>query len=387
MPLAAQPVRRLAAIALAVVAVLACGVGGAMAQSVACTQLNTMLQSLNSNDTVQNAGQSSENLRALQVNEANAERAYVRTGCQAQQDQRLPQTPECRGIAQQILTERAQIGQLTQSTNTGVALSRQRQQVMQQLQRYGCANQTSGATFTGYADRQPPPRRNFLQQLFGGGDDQSDYGDSDSDYTGQQAIEAPEATAPSQNTIRSVCVRLSDAYYWPISYSTTRDYIPQDTATCEAECPTQKVGLYFYDNPGQQPEQMVDAAGQTYASLSNAFAYRKQFDLTTTCKPQGAAAAAMPATAPDDTAARPVAAAAAAQAPPAIAKTADVPLPRPRPDDARAIAALAAMTPAPPPAAAAPPLPVAARVVKVGDKLVRVVGPDTPYAPTSETPG
>ena len=70
-----------------------------MAQSVACTQLNTMLQSLNSNDTVQNAGQSSENLRALQVNEANAERAYVRTGCQAQQDQRLLQTPECRGTS------------------------------------------------------------------------------------------------------------------------------------------------------------------------------------------------------------------------------------------------------------------------------------------------
>jgi hypothetical protein len=366
---------RLAATLLAAAALLGLSVGAALAQSVACTQLNTMLQSLNSNGDVQNAGQSSQNLRALQVNEANAERAYVRTGCQAQQDQRQPQTPECRGIAQQILTQRAQIADQSQSNNTGVALSRQRQQVLQQLQRYNCASQTSGATFTGNADRQPPQRRNFLQQLFGGADDQGDYGESDSDYTGQQAIEEPEATAPPQNTIRTVCVRMSDAYYWPISYSTTRDYIPQDAATCQAECPDQKVDLYFYANPGQQPQQMVNPAGQSYASLPNAFAYRKQFDLTDSCRPPTTASAVTP---PADTAAQPVAD--AAGAPTAVA-TADIPLPRPRPDDARAIAALAAMTPAAPPTAASSAPPIATRVVKVGDKLVRVVGPDTPYAP------
>ena len=302
MPLATQqrrlPAKRLAAVVFAVAAALVLSVGSALAQSLACSQLNTMLQSLNSNGSVQNAGQSSDNLRSLQVNEANAERAYVRTGCQAQQDQRQPQTPQCRGIAQQILTGRAQIAELTQTANTGVALSRQRQQVLQQLQRYGCNNQTSGATFSGYADRQPPPRRNFLQQLFGGGDDQGDYGESDSDYTGQQAIEEPEATAPPQNTIRTVCVRMSDAYYWPISYSTTRDYIPQDAAACEAQCPSQKVGLYFYDNPGQQPQQMINAAGQSYSSLPNAFAYRKQFDRTNTCKPQTAAASTTPPATP-----------------------------------------------------------------------------------------
>lgn len=356
---------------------LACAILGAglwldcsavQAQSAACPQLDAMLQSLDANPAYRDAGQSAENLMALQADERNAEQAYVRTGCQAAQDTRQPQTPQCRGIARQILSERAQISQLQQSAGTGNALAGQRQQIMQQMARYGCVPSTSGANFNGTGE---PPPRNFLDQLFGG-PRQDGYGDG-SDQP--PLYDTGEAPLGQQGTIRTMCVRLSDGYYWPISYSTTQDYIPQDTATCESECPNQQVQLYFYANPGQDPTQMVDATGDRYAALPSAFAYRKQFDPKNSC---GAQAAAGGGAAQSDAAMVPQPIAAMAATAPGAN---DVPLPRPRPGDPDAPTG----APEAAPVAAAAPAPT--RVVRVGDKLVRLVGPETPYAPQTVDPG
>lgn len=353
--------------ALVAVAALWFGCSAALAQSAACPQLNAMLQSLDANPTYRDAGQSAENLTALQADERNAEQAYVRTGCQAAQDARQPQTPQCRGIARQILSERAQIAQLQQSAGTGSALAGQRQQIMRQMARYGCVPATSGANFSGTSE---PPHRSLLEQLFGG-PSQDDYGDD----TGQPLFDDTGETPPEQQgTIRTMCVRLSDGYYWPISYSTTQDYIPQDTATCESECPGQQVRLYFYANPGQDPTQMVDAMGDRYAALPSAFAYRKQFDLKNSCGAEAALG--------DGTAATGNAVASPPVPPMAASAMTDIPLPRPRPGDPDAPPDAAAATPV-----AAPAPPPATRVVRVGNKLVRLVGPETPYAPQTADPG
>ena len=37
------------------------------------------------------------------------------------------------------------------------------------------------------------------------------------------------------------------------------------------------VDLYYYDNPGQEPEQMVNLQGEPYKSLPTAFAYRTDY--------------------------------------------------------------------------------------------------------------
>lgn len=363
----------------------------AFAQSAACNQLNGMLAQLERNADYRNAGQAADNLRALQADEKNAEQAYLRTGCQDAQQAHQPQTPQCRGIARQILSERDQIAKLSQSTDNGTALVAQRQQIVQQMARYGCYPQGSGANFTA---EQQSPRRTFLQQLFGGQQlDPGGYGDNEDDYTGQQ-VEDPFGQQPGNGTIRTVCVRLSDGYYWPVSYATLPEYIPDDQQACAAQCPTQQVDLYYYQNPGQGPEQMVNAEGTPYSSLPTAFAYRKQFDLTNSCKPQeivgqitvdtgGGHSRAMVTYAGEtfplplrDPRARQVAAPADATLQTAVA---DVPLPRPRPDPNAATPVIA---PTAEPVVSAP-----SRVVKVGDKLVRVVGPDTPYAPATLPPG
>lgn len=83
---------------------------------------------------------------------------------------------------------------------------------------------------------------------------------------------------------RTVCVRLCDGYYWPISYATSRGSFSRDQKTCENSCTT-PARLFAYRNPGQEPEDMEDVRGQPYKKLSTAFAYRTTYDQSCKCKP------------------------------------------------------------------------------------------------------
>jgi hypothetical protein len=384
----------LATLGLAVTALVCLDVSNAFAQSASCDQLNANLQALSRSRDFRNVDQTSADARSVQADERNAESAYIRTGCQQAQQQNQPQTPECRGLARQILQGRAQIQQLSQSLANGNAVAQQREGVLQQIARFGCNDSGSQARFIGDPFAPPPRRRNFLDNLFGGfqrGNGDDGYGDQQP-VNGQDQVDDPFANGggDTQNTIRTVCVRLSDGYYWPVSYATVRDYIPQDAQTCLAQCPGQQVELYFYDNPGQEPEQMVDTQGQAYTALATAFAYRKAFDRTNTCKPQesfgqialeqlgdGQARAMitfndlkfpLPLRDPRRTEQ-------ATTAPVKIAQVIDIPLPRPRPSATAAAPAVAPAT--------GPVVSSQNRMVKVGDKVVRIVGPDTPYAPAT----
>lgn len=93
----------------------------------------------------------------------------------------------------------------------------------------------------------------------------------------------PSAPRQSSATYRTVCVRLCDGYYWPISYATTRSSFERDAAKCEASCGGAK--LYVYRNPGEEAEDMVDLRGQPYTRLTTAFLYRTQYDAQCKCQP------------------------------------------------------------------------------------------------------
>jgi hypothetical protein len=149
------------------------------------------------------------------------------------------------------------------------------------------------------------------------------------------------------------------------------------------------VDLYYYDNPGQEPEQMINLSGEAYSSLPTAFAYRTTYDRANSCRPtvtygsialselpQGGNRAMvsfadltfpLPLRDPRRATTTTVVVAAAE----AEVTYVSVPLPRPRP-----------------PAPGETPKPVVVkqaandpdRIVQFGDKRVRIVGPDTPYA-------
>ncbi len=85
-------------------------------------------------------------------------------------------------------------------------------------------------------------------------------------------------------TYRTVCVRLCDGSFYPISFSTTPDNFARDEAACRSSCRT-AARLYVYPNPGGEPEQMVSVSGQPYTALDTAFLFRTKYDAACTCKP------------------------------------------------------------------------------------------------------
>lgn len=91
------------------------------------------------------------------------------------------------------------------------------------------------------------------------------------------------------STFRTMCVRTSDGFYWPISFSTTRDRFDEDRGACQAMCPGVGVELYAYRNPGQSVDAMISTqTGLPYADQEYAFAYRTQFDPANRCTPSSA---------------------------------------------------------------------------------------------------
>lgn len=85
-------------------------------------------------------------------------------------------------------------------------------------------------------------------------------------------------------TYRTVCVRLCDGYYFPISFSTLPNHFQRDADACQSKCaaPAQ---LYYYQNPGGSVDQMVAYDGsQQYTKLKTAFLYRKEFINGCSCK-------------------------------------------------------------------------------------------------------
>ena len=98
--------------------------------------------------------------------------------------------------------------------------------------------------------------------------------------------ELPAAAAPpfpsAAATYRTLCVRLCDGFYFPISFATSRDKFGDDAERCERQCPGRS-RLYAYRNPGEGIEQMLDLHGAPYTSLPTAFRFQSSYDPQCTC--------------------------------------------------------------------------------------------------------
>ncbi|MEL6228085.1 MAG: DUF2865 domain-containing protein, partial [Pseudomonadota bacterium] len=91
--------------------------------------------------------------------------------------------------------------------------------------------------------------------------------------------------APKRNagkTFRTVCVRLCDGYYYPISPSTTRSRFRRDAKACASSCaaPTR---LYYQPAAGNA-SQMVSLDGDKYTKLKTAFLYRASYQPNCQCR-------------------------------------------------------------------------------------------------------
>jgi hypothetical protein len=106
---------------------------------------------------------------------------------------------------------------------------------------------------------------------------------------GDEESEAPRGS-PNQfgnlpfATYRTLCVRLCDGYYFPVSFSTLPNHFQRDADLCQSQCAA-PAELYYHQNPGGAVEQMVSAGTQQpYTSLKTAWRYRKEFVQGCSCK-------------------------------------------------------------------------------------------------------
>lgn len=86
-------------------------------------------------------------------------------------------------------------------------------------------------------------------------------------------------------TYRTLCVRLCDGYYFPISHATGRDGFTRDAERCAASC-GRDARLFYHLNPGGDVASMLDLTGRTYASYPVAFTHRRTRVQGCQCRPE-----------------------------------------------------------------------------------------------------
>jgi hypothetical protein len=87
----------------------------------------------------------------------------------------------------------------------------------------------------------------------------------------------------NRGTYRTLCVRLCDGFYWPISYATTPAHFDRDRRKCESSCGS-PVRLHLYRNPGGEIDDMEDLSGRPYRRLKTAYLYRTEYNESCKCK-------------------------------------------------------------------------------------------------------
>lgn len=181
---------------------------------------------------------------------------------------------------------------------------------------------------------------------------------------------------PMGRGFRTLCVRTCDGYYFPISFATSSSRFAADEMICQSQCPGAETKLYVHRNPGQESEDMKDLNGAPYKRLPNAFAYRKSFNPSCSCRSatrqrftivgqSGVSQKPLPQSTPLATAETPV------------AEGPSLPMPQPRPDPFEDPETLALTVGQLDPTQ--PMVQNTARITTRGGRKVRLVGPAYSY--------
>ncbi len=92
-----------------------------------------------------------------------------------------------------------------------------------------------------------------------------------------------QSLAPG-GTYRTLCVRLCDGFYFPISSAATQGSLAHDAEICSASCDSE-ARLFYHSNVGGDVDTMVDLTGLAYSLLPNAYKYRKRLVDGCRCHP------------------------------------------------------------------------------------------------------
>lgn len=235
----------------------------------ACAAMRAELTALNKEYTRLNSSRLLQAIQRQNVEIRRAQRDYRTKGCrQAYVNTYL--SPICDGISDALDDMYDNLDALKQQAGDAAWVRRQRRYLTRKSNRLGCDIDSSVTLAANRRDRHTPFK----------------YGLDETLSKAPRLSLMPNYTLllPYQ-TVRTMCVRKSDGYYWPISFSTTKHYLNQDAATCQAQCPQTQVALYFHKTMGENVNNMVSLKGEKYRDLATAFLYRTKRDATQ-CKPE-----------------------------------------------------------------------------------------------------
>jgi hypothetical protein len=85
-------------------------------------------------------------------------------------------------------------------------------------------------------------------------------------------------------SFRTVCVRMCDGFYWPISHGVSRSQFTRDARACQSSCGAE-ARLFYHSTSDSGADGMVDLGGRAYSQIPNAFRYRKSLVAGCACKP------------------------------------------------------------------------------------------------------
>jgi hypothetical protein len=115
--------------------------------------------------------------------------------------------------------------------------------------------------------------------------DQVGFYPSESDGAYSLPYDQSERSLRKAGTYRTLCVRMCDGYYWPISSAAERGRFYSDAKVCQTSC-DMEARLFYLPRASDDIAAMRDLSGRVYGSLPTAFAYRKAMDSACLCKPE-----------------------------------------------------------------------------------------------------
>ncbi len=83
---------------------------------------------------------------------------------------------------------------------------------------------------------------------------------------------------------KTMCVRLCDGFYFPISNAARRQEFYRDAEQCQSQCQSE-TRLFYMSKTAGSIESARDQSGLYYKELTNAFLYREKLDKSCTCRP------------------------------------------------------------------------------------------------------
>lgn len=84
----------------------------------------------------------------------------------------------------------------------------------------------------------------------------------------------------------TMCVRMCDGYYFPISHRVPRGRFYRDADVCRTRCDMGEARLFYHSSSGEDMKSAVDLTGRAYARLPIAFMHRKTRVAGCGCRPE-----------------------------------------------------------------------------------------------------